>query len=178
MSPSRRYDEFVAVESTLVPVEEYLRTTYKPACDYIDGVLRPKAMPTRKHGLIQARLTQLLNMGWPALEAVSEMSVRIREGKYLVPDVLVQRRTNIQDPYATEPVLACVEILSPDDRFSDVVAKCEDYLAWGAEGAWIIDPQTRQAWECQTGGRPHEVTDVLTVAEFSISISELFAPLD
>jgi len=177
MSPSRRYDEFVAVESTLVPVEEYLRTTYKPACDYIDGVLRPKAMPTWDHGYVQGRLTELLNSRH-GVKAGSEITARIRDGKYLVPDVVAQRSDRIQRPYPTDPVLLCVEILSPDDRFSEVVAKCEDYLAWGAEGAWIIDPQTRQAWECQTGGRPHEVTDVLTVAEFSISISELFAPLD
>jgi len=38
----------------LVSEQEYLNTTYKPGCDYIDGVLRPKPMGTRKHGLLQA----------------------------------------------------------------------------------------------------------------------------
>ncbi len=45
----------------LVTVEEYLRTGYKPACDFIDGTLRQKPMPTWKYGLIQAHLGALLN---------------------------------------------------------------------------------------------------------------------
>ena len=47
--------------AALVTVEEYLRTSYKPACDFIDGTLRQKQMPAWKHGLIQARLGALLN---------------------------------------------------------------------------------------------------------------------
>ena len=38
---------------TLTPVDEYLRTSYKPACEYIDGELRPKAMGTKKHGKLR-----------------------------------------------------------------------------------------------------------------------------
>jgi Uma2 family endonuclease len=166
----------VGTTSALASEEEYLRTSYKPACDYIDGVLRPKPMPTADHGYIQSRLAELLN-SWQGIKAGTEITVRLREGKFLVPDVLAQRRDRLQGPYPTEPVLVCAEVLSPDDRFSDVVAKCEDYLAWGA-AAWIIDPQTRQAWECQAGGRPHEVTDALTAAEISISLAEVFSVLD
>jgi hypothetical protein len=37
----------------LVSVEEYLRRTEKPNCDYIDGILYQKAWGNRNHGVIQ-----------------------------------------------------------------------------------------------------------------------------
>jgi len=39
----------------LVSGDEYLKTMYKPSCDYIDGVPRPKSLGTRKHGKRQIR---------------------------------------------------------------------------------------------------------------------------
>jgi len=163
----------------LVSVEEYLSTNYKPACDYIDGVLFQKSIPTRKHGFIQTRLAQLINVGCSDFEATSEVTIRIRTGKYLVPDLIVQDRSRIQDPYPTEPVHVCVEILSPEDRFSETLAKCEDYLAWGVETTWIVDPESRRAWEFRKGPRPTEVppTGSLTASGISISLPELFAGL-
>jgi Uma2 family endonuclease len=94
-----------------------------------------------------------------------------------VPDVIVQRRDRIQEPYPEEPVHLCVEILSPEDRFGEVVLKCEDYLDWGVETAWIIDPESRRAWEFQKGQRPIEVseTGTLTAAGISVSMRELFS---
>ena len=39
--------------TTLVPVEDYLRLTEKPNCEYRDGVLYPKAMATTFHGILE-----------------------------------------------------------------------------------------------------------------------------
>jgi Uma2 family endonuclease len=117
----------------LVSIEDYLRTTYKSARDYVDGVLYLKSLPARKHGLIQTRLGQLINVGFPTFEAASEVTFQIRTGKHLVPDLIAQERGLIQDPHPTAPVHLCVEILSPEDRMSPVIAKCEEYHAWGVE---------------------------------------------
>ena len=68
------------VSTTLVPVQEYLSMADKPACDYLDGVLH-QAEARRKHGGRQARLSQLLNEGFPEFEAGSEVTVQIRAGK-------------------------------------------------------------------------------------------------
>jgi len=169
----------VMATAALVSVEEYLATTYKPACDYVDGVLYQKPMATRKHCSIQIRLGQLVNIGFPGFEAGSEQTVWIRPGKYLVPDLVVQDRSRIQDPYPTEPVHLCVEILSPEDRISAVIAKCEDYHAWGVETVWIVDPENPRAWEFRKGQWPVEVplTGSLTAPGISISLNELFSAL-
>ena len=164
---------------TLISVEEYLSKTYKPACDYIDGVLRQKPMPTRKHGRVQTVLGRLIDAGFSDFEAESEVTVKIRTGKYYVPDLIVQRRDRIQDPYPSEPVHLCVEIKSPEDRISELFAKCEDYLEWGVESTWIIDPESRHAWEYRRDGLPEEVPPdgALTAGEISISLVDVFSVL-
>jgi Uma2 family endonuclease len=169
----------MAAGSTIPPVDEYVSTTYRPNCDYIDGVLRQKPTPTRKHGRIQSWLVVLTERGFPEFEAATEVTVRIRENLYLIPGLVVQRRDRIQDPYPTEPVHLCVEVLSPDDRISEVFAKCEEYHAWGVATTWIVDPETLRGWVYRKGERPHEVAESgsLTAEGIVISAAELFSVL-
>jgi Uma2 family endonuclease len=136
-------------------------------------------MPTWDHGAIQGRLIELINQGFRLFAAGSEVTVKIRTGKFLVPDVIVQSRDRIQRPYPSEPVHLCVEIMSPDDRVSDTFAKCEDYHAWGVETTWVVDPESRRAFEYHKGQLPLEVppTGSLTADGISISLPDLFSAL-
>lgn len=162
----------MAESGTLVSVEEYLQTTYKPACEYCDGVLTQKPMPTRKHSHAQYRVAMLINTAFAAFEAGPELTVRLREGRYLVPDVAVQQLDRLQDPYPTEPIHLCVEVLSPDDRLSAVISKAEEYHAWGVPVVWIIDPENRMAWEFSPKRGLHEVG-----IEGSLNASPISIPL-
>ena len=159
--------------AALVSVEEYLRRTEKPNCEYIDGVLYPKAMATTSHGELQlASCTLLKRQG---VRALPEVTLRLSASKYLVPDVVAAHE--IQKPYPTEPVLLCIEILSPDDRPGAMLAKCEQYHDWGVPFCWVIDPETQEAWEYHRGGRPHnvEVNGTLHAGELTLQLPELFA---
>ena len=169
----------MASGTALVSEQEYLSTNYKPSCDYIDGVLRQKSMGTFNHGVIQGMLLYLIRMGFHDFLPATEVTVKIRTGKYFVPDLIVQRRDRIQAPYPTEPGHLCVEILSPEDRISETFAKCEEYHAWGVETAWVIDPEARRAWEYRKGRRPLDVseTGTLTAEGISISMADLFSDL-
>ena len=42
--------------ATLVPVEEYLRTTYEPDCDYVDGEVLERNLGERDHSKLQSEL--------------------------------------------------------------------------------------------------------------------------
>ena len=164
---------------TLVSVEEYLSTNYKPACDYIDGILRQKPMPTWKHSLTQGQLMVLINPRFSKFLAGPELTLKIRTGRYLVPDVAVQRRDSLQEPYPEAPIHLCIEIRSPEDRMSELFAKCEEYLEWGVESTWIIDPESRRAWEYCKGQLPTEVAPdgSLTAGEISILLADVFSVL-
>ena len=167
----------VAANTSLVSVEEYLGKSYDPNCEYIDGVLRPKPMPTYEHAKMEYRTTSLINGLDLGFDAVPEQTVRLRETKYLIPDVAVQRVSELQRPYPTKPIHLCIEILSPEDRFSEVVRKCEDYHAWGVKYCWIIDPEAKRAWEFEGSQRPREVPagGHITAGAIVLSVSDLFA---
>ncbi len=159
--------------AALVSVEEYLRRTEKPYCEYADGVLRPKPMPTLPHARIQYLLMMLLQR--QGIEALPEVTVRLSDTKFLIPDVVAGR--TMQSPYPTEPVLLCVEILSPEDRLGAMLAKCEQYHAWGVPFCWVIDPEKQTAWQYHSGREPERVEPggVLQAGELSVRLEELFS---
>ena len=160
---------------TQVSVEEYLSTSYKPACEYIDGVLIQKPMPTFQHSVIQGRIAVLMSL-FPDYHALPELTVRLRDAEWLVPDVAIVKRDQVEEPYPTKPVHACIEILSPEDRFAKVLAKLEDYFTWGVPYCWVIDPMKQKAWNVEPDGEPNEVPrgGALRAGEIEISLSDLF----
>lgn len=46
--------------STLIPVHEYLSTTYRPDVDYIDGELRERNMGEQPHAHLQSIFSGIL----------------------------------------------------------------------------------------------------------------------
>ena len=65
------------------------------------------------------------------------------------PDVAFIRASRVPNPLphgyaAIAPDLA-VEVLSPADRASDVLAKVADWLSAGCELVWVVDPERRVA---------------------------------
>ena len=169
----------MATQETLVSEAEYLAYRGKPNCEYVHGLMVPKAMGTRKHGRIQGQIWQLLQNRATGFEPATEQTVRLREGKFLVPDVAVQRRDAIQDPYPETAIYLCVEILSPGDRLGETLAKGEEYHDWGVPYFWVVDPETRQAWSYAKGEYPKEVSadGELRAGEISIPMVEIFSVL-
>ena len=136
--------------AALITVSDYLLRTEKPNCEYVDGVLQAKAMPTTLHSFIQGVLLLLLNN--QGVQALPELTVRLSATKYLVPDLTVVGRLEL--PYPTEPALLCIEILSSEDRVGATLDKCEQYHAWGVPVCWVIDPERQSAWEYRAGEEP------------------------
>jgi Uma2 family endonuclease len=65
------------------------------------------------------------------------------------PDVGFVRRDRVPDPlprgYASMAPDLVVEVLSPDDRPGEVLAKIADWLRAGTRLAWVVDPIRRCA---------------------------------
>jgi Uma2 family endonuclease len=54
-----------------------------------------------------------------------------------------------QPDVLTEPPLLVIEILSPDDSYSDTQERAKDYREMGVETVWIVDPKTRTGRMCR-----------------------------
>src|ERR1017187_9837216 len=47
--------------NTVIPVSEYLRTSYSPDCDYVDGEVQERNMGEQDHSDLQTRIAVLLS---------------------------------------------------------------------------------------------------------------------
>src|SRR6266446_6344575 len=102
---------------TLISVEEYLRTSYRPDCDYVDGEVVERNMGEYDHSRPQGRtLVYLMSREerW-GITAVPEQRVQVSATRFRIPDVCVVLGTPTEQIF-TKPPFLCVEILSPEDR--------------------------------------------------------------
>ena len=165
--------------TTFVPVEEYLKNLNDNHCEYVDGVLVEKSMPTWMHGALQAWITVLIMRQYPHYIAASEVRSRIGETEFRLPDIAAQLREIARnESYAEQPPRLCIEILSPDDRLGATFAKCERYHDWGVPVCWIVDPMKRRAWSYERGGEPSPETEALAAADIQLSLADVFSILD
>ena len=77
--------------STLVPLAEYLNTSYRPDCDYLEGELLERNVGEWDHSRLQTLLAWYLRSRekqWGIL-AVTEQRVQVKARRYRVPDVTV-----------------------------------------------------------------------------------------
>jgi Uma2 family endonuclease len=83
-----------------------------------------------------------------ATASSTEQRVRVSASRVRVPDLVVLV-AGAQPEVVTQPPLLVVEILSPDDSYSDTQERAQDYRAMGVETIWIVDPKTRTGRMCR-----------------------------
>ncbi|MEJ1935567.1 Uma2 family endonuclease [Nostoc sp. NIES-2111] len=159
--------------ATLYSVDEDLRLTEKPYREYRDGLITAKSIPTKLHALVMRVLLRLLEE--QGLEAYPELTLRISDSKFLVPDITVT--DDFAGPYPSKPVEICCEILSPEDRLGATLGKCEEYHAWGVPFCWVIDPVKQSAWEYHANAEPFRVSEALRAGEHQIPLEPIFAAI-
>ena len=121
----------------------------KPHYEFWFGKAVQKSMPTWLHGVLQALLAEFFRRA--GYKTGSEVELRVDPEWEPVPD-LIATRTAVEQPYPTSPVEIVIEILSPEDRMTQVLQKCREYTRIGVEKIFIMDPEGRQAWEWKAGG--------------------------
>lgn len=135
----------MAAAPDFVPMEEYLRTSYSPDAEYIDGqiVERESTMGEDDHSAWQAALCAWFQpqAAQSGIRVRPELRVQVDASCYLVPDVALLDRNLPTEPIATHPPIAVFEILSPCDSLKRVLKKCERYEKMGIRTILILDPQ-------------------------------------
>lgn len=166
-----------------VSVEEYLHGDYEPDMDYVDGFLEERYLGERDHADLQTFLAYLFlshRKDWQ-LTALVEQRVQVSPTRFRVPDVCVLPLFAKRTPIVEEAPLLCIEVLSPEDRLSRVLTRCEDYLAMGVPEIWIFHPPNRQVLIVRPGAVTetlHEGTLTLEGTPISLSLAEIFSALD
>jgi Uma2 family endonuclease len=166
----------------LVPVEEYLRTSYRPDCDYVDGEVLERNLGEHDHSDLQTELAvyfRTRRKQW-RLHAVVEQRVQVAPTRFRIPDVCVVKAPGPYPPIFHEPPFICIEVLSKDDSLRSVQRRIDDYLNFGVPYVWVVDPIDRRVWAYNLEGN-REVKDGVLRTEnpaIEVSLVEVFAGLD
>jgi Uma2 family endonuclease len=165
-----------------VSEEEYLTTTYRPDCDYVDGRLEERNLGERDHAFLQLIFGNFFmnnRKAWGVV-AATDWRVQVRKRNYRIPDVTVLPIGSSKEPVLRKPPLLVIEILSPRDSLKAMADRCQDYVRFGIPNIWIVDPETRQAWYLTAKGPVSADSDELTIpgTQIRVVLSELFAELD
>ena len=163
--------------STQISVEEYLKTVYRPDRDYVDGVVKERNLGERDHSWIQASFVTFFRVrsketgliAWP------DWRFQVRATRYRVPDVVVTQGKPSGRILTDIPVL-CIEILSPEDRFSRVNERIGEYLNFGVPVVWLVDPEDKLIWIYRSSGMEQAFGPSIKLdgTSIEISFSEIF----
>lgn len=129
----------------LLTLEEF-RERYaeeKPYYEYWFGEAVQKSSPTWLHALLQAIVAEFLTRA--GYRSGPELQLRIDSDWQPKPDVAAA--LVVEQPYPTKPIDVVAEILSPDDRMTRVFEKCRQYARIGTKKIFVLDPESKVAWE-------------------------------
>jgi Uma2 family endonuclease len=146
----------MATQFRPITADDLLRMASETRCELIEGEIFEMTPTGRPHGRIASRfhgrLEQYLREhGFELGEAyIAEFGfkVEMNPDTVLVPDVAfvsAAREDEAGDDegfFPGAPDLA-VEVISPNDRYSEVAAKVQKYLSGGARMVVVIDPPKR-----------------------------------
>jgi len=129
-------------------LEYYLKNVFRPDCDFVDGEILERNVGEHEHAFLQSLLATAINehrREW-GCTALTELRLQIASGRYRIPDVSLVRADAPFEKVLSRPQLACVEILSSGDRWSEITERFEDYRQMGVPILWAIDPLRARAW--------------------------------
>jgi Uma2 family endonuclease len=163
--------------ATLVPLEEYLSTSYEPDCDYLEGRLVERNVGEYNHSFLQGII--LFALRALALRAYVELRFQIGDCRFRVPDVLAlapgQKRSA---KYQTDTPYIVVEILLPEDRISGLRERIQDYLGRRVPNIWVVDP-AEPTLTVHERAETHTYTDRVTTSDgrISLDLTDIFRQL-
>jgi Uma2 family endonuclease len=151
-----------------------------PAWEFIHGELVQKPMPTTHHSILQKRLVAAIDQAESQYEAFPELRCVLSQ-QSVVPDVIVilnQRVPSENGPVQGAPDWI-IEILSPDQSTTKLIAKIQTCLSEGTELGWLLD-STEQVIMVFWRDRPlaiisgETVVPVLAGIDLRISANQIF----
>jgi len=133
--------------TTQVSVEKYLRTSYSPDREYVDGEVLDRNLGELDHAWLQRAVLLYIAAREKKLGVfiIQEQRLQLNSQHYRVPDLMILEGGKPDEQIITRPPLVCIEVLSPEDRMSPMQKKIADYLAFGVRYVWVLDPKTKQA---------------------------------
>ena len=131
-----------AAQPAYVPLEVYLKSSFEPDAEYVDGVIEERPMGEYDHSCWQHALDVWFGQHekqW-GIRVRPELRVQVAKNRFRVPDVAVLDRNVPIEQIVTHLPIAVFEILSPEDALNRMMAKLADYERMGIQTILMLNP--------------------------------------
>jgi Uma2 family endonuclease len=81
------------------------------------------------------------------VQAGTGSRIQVSPRRIRIPDVVLVP-AGAQPEVLVDPPVLVVEVLSPDDTYSDTQERAQDYLEMGIKAVWLIDPKSGTGRMC------------------------------
>jgi Uma2 family endonuclease len=132
--------------------------------EYVDGQLVERPVPKDRHAEVQGNIVELLgpkarHIGLRAYPELTVDKEDIPKPQWMTADVVITKPdfTRTQRHNALPPLLLAIEIMSPGQTMPQMMKKANDYLEWGVENVWIINPEQESAVMVRSGQERHPI---------------------
>ena len=126
-----------------VPLELYLRSTFEPDAEYVDGHIEERPMGEFDHASWQQAILLWFvqhSREWN-IRVRPELRVQVTPTNFRVPDVTVFDRDHPIEQILTRPPIAVFEVLSPEDTMPRMLRKLKDYEQMGIPTIIVINTE-------------------------------------
>lgn len=172
----------MATTPALMSIEQYLRTSFSPDADFVEGEIQERNLGEFEHARLQWLLAAFFAANEKAMGFVGvvEQRIRVANDRVRICDVALLRANAPREKITATPPLVCIEVLSPEDRISRAKLVLSDYVAMGVENVWLIDPIRHAVFTFDGSGLHDMGEEVLTVpgTEISIHMQEIFEQVE
>jgi Uma2 family endonuclease len=163
-----------------ISVSEYLHTSYRPDCDYVDGVVEERSLGELDHAALQGALLVWFSqhVRQRGVRAYPELRVKVSPTRFRVADICVLSTTAPREQIIQTPPVALIEILSPEDRVSRYLERLEDYRHMGIRNLWVIDPAGRRGFDFSSGNWVETTSFADPNTGIRLDLNSLFSSID
>jgi Uma2 family endonuclease len=158
-----------------VTLREYTRMAFDGHDpEFVNGELVERGMPTKSHATITYLLCilflELVKQG--RLRVYPELRLLLSEQVARIPDFCAFVTEPEGELPATPPLLT-VEVVSPDDRFTELLKKAQEYAEFGVQHIWVIDPGQSLLFQYEQGTLARKTALELPEFGFRITAADL-----
>jgi Uma2 family endonuclease len=181
----------MATVESIMTAEQLFHAPQLGRCELVEGELIMMLPAGSRHGAIAARVAYLLldfveaHALGVVLGAETGFKIATDPDTVRAPDAAFIRADRVgktlpQGFFPGAPDLA-VEVLSPDDRAGEVLAKVANWLDAGCRAVWVLDPNSVTVTVYHPGGKADiwKRTDVLEGGDvlpgFRATVADVFA---
>ncbi len=173
-----------------ITIDEFLQLPEtKPASEFIHGQITQKPMPQGEHSLLQGTLCETINQiakSQKIAKAFPELRC-VFGGLAIVPDIAVFRweripllpSGRIANRFEIHPDWA-IEILSPDQKYKQVLGKLLHCAEYGTELGWLLDAEDESILVVDRDRRVREFANgdrlsVLNGIDLDLTVEQVFS---